>query len=140
MSKFSLNVSKITPPRQWPYRCLTDRIIFFNQVFDPVCQWPYQVSQTGFFHFFKNTFSTLNISDHTKVSQTGFKKPRSVRPWYGHWRPGVKTRSDRPWYGHRGLLNSYGHWWVKYFFNIFCKVFQRYFTISFEIFTKFSSR
>ncbi len=43
-----------------------------------------------------------------------------MRPWYGHWHPGVKClrkkkkRSDRPWYGHWGFLNSYGHWWVIY--------------------------
>ncbi len=43
-----------------------------------------------------------------------------MRSWYGHWHPGVKClrkkkkRSDRPWYGHWGLLNSYGHWWVKF--------------------------
>ncbi len=42
-----------------------------------------------------------------------------MRPWYGHWCPGVKClrkkkqkkkRSDRSWYGHWGLLNSYGNW------------------------------
>ncbi len=49
------------------------------------------VSQTVFFfHFFSNTFSNLNISGHTTVSQTGFKKTWSVRLWYGHWRPGIK--------------------------------------------------
>ncbi len=49
--------------------------------------------------------------------------PRSVKPWYRHWRPGVKclrkkNQSNRPWYGHWGLLNLYGHWWVKNLYRI----------------------
>ncbi len=74
--------------RQWPYHRLADRVIFF---------------QSGFW------------------SSPPMTITRSVRPWYGHWRPGVKclrkkTWSDRPWYGHWGLLNLYGHWWVKLFY------------------------
>ncbi len=68
--------------------------------------------------FFSIRFLTQSASDHTKVSQTGLKKKRFVRPWYGYWGPGVKCLrkkpwSDRPWYGHWGLLNLYGHWCVK---------------------------
>ncbi len=97
----------------------------FNQVFDPVCQWPYHGLTDGFFIFFSITFLTLNISDHTTVSYTGFKKTRSVRPWYGHRHPGVKCltkkpRSDRLWYDHWGLLNSYGYWWVTEKYQPIC--------------------
>ncbi len=67
-------------------------LFFFNQVFDP--GWPVTIPQSrrlGFFHFFfSKTFSTLNVSEHATVSQTGFKKTRSRRPCYGHWRPVVK--------------------------------------------------
>ncbi len=102
---------------QWPYHCLTDRVIFFSIRFltQSTCDYT-TVSQTSFFSFFlSNTFSTLNVSDHTTVSQNGFLKPRSVRPWYSHWHQGIKwlrkkTWSDRPLYGHWGLLNLYGHW------------------------------
>ncbi len=66
------------------------------------------VSRTGFFY----------VSGHTMASQTEFflslfwprisvtiPHTRSVRLWYGHWRPSLKylfkkTSSDRPWYGH----------------------------------------
>ncbi len=76
---------------QWPCHCLTDRVIFFQSGFWPGS--PVTIPQShrpGFFFIFLNTFSTLNVSDHTTVSQIGFKKIRSVRPWYGHWHPGVK--------------------------------------------------
>ncbi len=106
---------------QWPYHCLTDRVIFFLSAFwsgPPVpIPWSHRLGFLSF--FFSNTFSIQNISDHTTVSQTRFKKTRSMRSWYGHWRPGVKClrkkpRSDRLWYGHWGLLNLYSHWWVKF--------------------------
>ncbi len=60
----------------------------------------------------------FNVSGHTMVSQTGFflslfrcrtsvtiSRTRSVKLWYGHWRPSLKyqkkkNQSDRPWYGH----------------------------------------
>ncbi len=42
---------------QWPYRCLTDWVIFFHQVFDPIHQWPYHgLTNRGFFFFFKHIF------------------------------------------------------------------------------------
>ncbi len=82
---------------QWPYHCLTDRVIFFNQVFDPVHQWPSHSLTDRVFSFFSNKFSTLNVSDHTTVPDCLRKKKRSHRPWYGHW----------------GLLNFYGHWLAR---------------------------
>ncbi len=105
--------------RQWPYHCLTDRVIFFQSGFWPGP--PVTIPRSHrlvFSFFFSITFLTLNVCDYTTVWQTGLKKTWSVRPWYGHWHPGVKClrkkpRSDRPWYGHWGLLNSYGHWWVN---------------------------
>ncbi len=47
----------------------------FNQVFDLVRQWPYHGLTDWVFSFFiSNTFSTLIVSDHITVSQTGLKK------------------------------------------------------------------
>ncbi len=74
--------------RQRPYCCLTDRVIFFYQVFYPVRQWPHR---PGFFHFFLKLFSTKtlvaipqsvrsvffidildwDVNDNTTISQTG---------------------------------------------------------------------
>ncbi len=52
---------------QRPYRCLTDRVIFFYQVFDLVHQWPHHgLADRFFFIFFKV------VSGHTMVCQTGF--------------------------------------------------------------------
>ncbi len=61
---------KIRLTRQWPYHCLTDRVIFFSIRFLTQSASDHTtVSQTGFFvFFFSNTFLTLNVSDHTTVS------------------------------------------------------------------------
>ncbi len=93
---------------QWPYHCLTDRVIFFNQVFDPVCQWPYQgLTDRILFIFFPKTFSTLNVSDHSTVLQTGFKKTQSAGPWYGHWCPGGKcVRKKKPGLTDHGMVTG----------------------------------
>ncbi len=90
-----IDMAQLTHPR--PYHCLTDRLLFFYQVFDPVHQWLYH-GLTGLvfsIFFFSNPFSSLNVSDHTTVSQTGLKKKSSVRPWYGHWCLGVKCLRKR---------------------------------------------
>ncbi len=52
-----------------------------------------------------NSFLNLNVSDHIRVSQTVFfllafrswmsvtiPQTQSVRPWYGHWHPGLKRQ------------------------------------------------
>ncbi len=86
---------------------LSDRLghFFFNLVFDPVRQWPYHglTDQVFFIFFFKHIFNPKHHWPyHSLIDQ--LKQPRSVRPWYGHWRTGVKCLrkkpwSDRPWYG-----------------------------------------
>ncbi len=45
------------------------------------------VCQTGVFFW---DILHLDVNDHTTISQTGFFKTRSVRPWYGHWHLGTK--------------------------------------------------
>ncbi len=58
--------------RQRPYRCLTDRVIFFYQVFDPVCQWPHHgLTDQVFFIFFLKVVFDQDVSGHTTVCQTG---------------------------------------------------------------------
>ncbi len=76
---------------QRPYHCLTDRVIFFYQVFDPVRQWPHHSLTDRVFFIFLKSFSTKtsvaiprsvrpvffkdildwDVNDHTMVSQTG---------------------------------------------------------------------
>ncbi len=63
---FFLCSAQVYLTRQRPYHCLTGWVIFFSIRF---LTWSTSdhttVSQTGFlFHFFSNTFSTLNVSDH----------------------------------------------------------------------------
>ncbi len=42
---------------QKPYDCLTDRVIFFYQAFDPVRQWPHHgPTDRFFFYFFSKSF------------------------------------------------------------------------------------
>ncbi len=76
--------------RQRPYCCLTDQVIFFYQVFDPVHQWPHHsLTDRGFFIFLESVSTSQwpyhglsdwgyfkdildrYINDHTTVSQTG---------------------------------------------------------------------
>ncbi len=106
---------------QRPYHCLTDRVIFFYQVFDSVRQWPHHglTDQSFFNHFFDlgrqwpyhrsvvwSLTSQSKISFLKKPSLTDcgmatdiliendlkkMKKTRSVRPWCGHWQTGTKT-------------------------------------------------
>ncbi len=74
---------------------LTDRLF--------KCQWPYRgLTDRDFFLFFLSLFR-----HRTSVT---IPQTRSMRPWYGHWRPSLeykKKRPDRPWYGVRP---SYGLW------------------------------
>ncbi len=93
---------------------------FFSKIFSefrynfffknaPSFQRPHKWSHIpGFISFFSNTFSTLNVSDYTTVSQTGFFKTRFVRPWYGHWRLRVKCLRKKNSLTDHG--NLYGHW------------------------------
>ncbi len=65
--------------RQRPYRCLTDRVIFFYQVFDQSASGHTTVSQMVFFSFFLKVVFDQDISGHTTVCQTRFFFKRYFR-------------------------------------------------------------
>ncbi len=67
---------KLALTYQQSYHCLTDRVFFFNQVFDPVCQWPYHGLTDQVFHFFfKHIFDPKCQWPHHGLTDRVLKNP-----------------------------------------------------------------
>ncbi len=115
--------------RQMPYRCLTDRVIFFLSGFwpGPPVATP-QSHRPGFFHFFKSHFwpsrqwPYLGLSDCTDILRR--KNDRKETGFFLCWRmsdrpspPVTIPQSPRPaffsiWNKNWSRRLRYGHWWT----------------------------